>query len=409
MARIVGRVLEPMLTKIGGTVNDFALSLSRWLAQNQNLITGLFKVGAAATVAGLALAGIGTALIGGAASISLVIGSLALVKSAIAAAFAVAPVAAAAGALAYLASQTNIAAKAVEFLSERFTVLKNSAALALNGIAEALKAGDLQLAASVLWKGLHAQWIKGIGELNTEWLSFKRATLEVANDIGTGFSNVWIHAVAAMKEVFVDFMQFLTSGFSTAAGLAERLVAPLVAWKLGVDSDQLKKNLAGARAGALSGSNAKADAARARIEAERDRALQRLRDENSATSTALEAEYKKKLTEAAETLIKANEEYRSALRKAAKSGQVGGMDLSVADDAGSSSDPRDALKKQIKFGGAGAFNASSIQSLQGFAADLSAFRGKEKDGDEEKKHLASIDAGVRKLNDHLMSSGLAFT
>jgi hypothetical protein len=67
---------------------------------------------------------------------------------------------------AYLLYASGLGAKALAWLGERFETLKNDALAAWQGIGDALAAGDLALAAKIVWLTLKMEWKRGIHFLN---------------------------------------------------------------------------------------------------------------------------------------------------------------------------------------------------------------------------------------------------
>jgi hypothetical protein len=171
VAMAIGAALAPTIADVANRVATVIGGVSRWIDQNRGLIvtvaataaallaagTALVGIGLAATVAGAAVGGIATAIgaIGtvagvAAGAVGLLITPLGLVVAA----------AAAAGVSIAMMSSTGGASLAS---------LRQTATDTLGGIAEALRAGDIRLAAIELWSGLKAAWANGMAEISTLW------------------------------------------------------------------------------------------------------------------------------------------------------------------------------------------------------------------------------------------------
>ncbi len=74
---------------------------------------------------------------------------------------------------AYLIYTSGAGGKAVSWLGEKFNKLAEDARKAFGGIADALAAGDIGLAAQILWNTLKLWWLKGTEGLRRIWIDFK--------------------------------------------------------------------------------------------------------------------------------------------------------------------------------------------------------------------------------------------
>jgi hypothetical protein len=98
-------------------------------------------------------------------------------------------------------------ADALASLGTIFNSLKETALGAFKGISDALKAGDIKLAAQILWVALKLEWAKGTDYLLGVWTNFKNkaaetfsnfkfimasAFLSTWNDIEAGAATAWI-------------------------------------------------------------------------------------------------------------------------------------------------------------------------------------------------------------------------
>lgn len=198
----VGSALAPLLTDLATHAIQVAVAVSNWIKENKQLVVTAFKVAAAIVAAGAALVAIGGivvgvgAVIGGIGTIITFIGT-ALGALASLFAFLVTPIGLVIAAVValggYLIYSTGAGAQAIEWLGQQFQWLKDLAGDVFGGIADAIAAGDLALAAKIAWKGLQIVWQAGIAGLMQQWLGWKHF-----------FLNVWDQAVGLLAKLFID-------------------------------------------------------------------------------------------------------------------------------------------------------------------------------------------------------------
>ena len=186
---VVGEALAEPLAKAAAAIKRYAALVTDLIARNKSLVVAIAKViavvgavGAALVVIGVAGSALATvfggiaAIVTGAAAAIGVLGSvLAAILSPIG--LVIAGVAALGG---YILYATGAAGKAIAWLREKFAALAAFAGEAWQGIADALAAGDIALAARILWLTLKVAWEKGVAWLLGIWLRFKHAFLGVA-------------------------------------------------------------------------------------------------------------------------------------------------------------------------------------------------------------------------------------
>ena len=112
------------------------------------------------------------------------------------------------------------------------------------GISDALAAGDISLAAKVLWAMLKLEWQKGLAFLEGLWEGFKGFWSDAVTGLAIGFTS----AVASIQSLWIDLTNALTKIWNRWAtstfeeGLAD-FIAPVMAKILGVDTEQLRKTM----------------------------------------------------------------------------------------------------------------------------------------------------------------------
>jgi len=201
IALSVGNALAPVVMELAERLSAAAGFITGFLERNKELIVTVAKIAAGILAAGVAITVLGT-LIGGLGS---VLGVLATIATGVGSALGlvgailgalVSPIGivivAVAALAAYLLHATGAAAKALGWLGDKFAVLKEEATSAYQGIADALAAGDIALAARILWLTIKMEWQRGIGFLEKLWLEFKHFFLRIAY-------GAWYGALAAAR------------------------------------------------------------------------------------------------------------------------------------------------------------------------------------------------------------------
>lgn len=234
----IGAALAPLLGKVADTITRLAVTVSSWVKANRELIVQILKVAAVVAAVGFALITLGVLISG----LGMAIGLLASIVTGAAAAFGVIATAiaflvspiglviTALGVLAaYLVQTTGIAGQALDWLGEKFRGLKDTALKAYQGIADALAAGDIGLAAKILWLTLKMEWVKGVNFIKGLWLSFKHFIADVLVGAFTGalaaLQTVW-HALEVAWIETTAFLATAWHGFvNIFSGTWERMKA----------------------------------------------------------------------------------------------------------------------------------------------------------------------------------------
>jgi TP901 family phage tail tape measure protein len=217
---------------LAGAISDLADSLGRaagmitaWIKENRELVVTVVKVVAAVTVTGVALIGLG-AIISGLGS---ALGVLATVVSRTAGVFGLLAsavslllspiglvITAVVGLGVAILHATGAGAKALAWLGDKFNVLKEDAVSSYQGIADALAAGDIALAAKILWLALKMEWTRGINFLEKAWLDFRNFFIQVGVDAWHGLLAAvevvwhslqvgWIETTAFLSKTWAQF------------------------------------------------------------------------------------------------------------------------------------------------------------------------------------------------------------
>ena len=225
---VTGEALAKSLTKAAATIKDFAKAVAELIQKNQQVVVTIAKiivlvgaVGIALVILGAVISGIGAAF-GAVASIVSAFGTaIGIVGSILAAVLSplglvITAVAALGG---YLIYASGAGGKALGWLGEKFNKLSADAKKAFGGIADALAAGDIGLAAQILWNTLKLWWLKGTEGLRRIWIDFKAGFvklfaaafyggLKVARKVWEWLEIGWTETTAFFAQAWHGFVGF---------------------------------------------------------------------------------------------------------------------------------------------------------------------------------------------------------
>lgn len=397
----LGKVLGPMVRGVTQSVTKLVTGLSRWVSQNVRLIrtaalivagvgalgVGLLTLSLAVTVAAKALGGL--AFITGTAvkTVGLILTVLTSLLSPIG--LVIAAVAALGTAILVY---TGAAGQAVNWLGQQFGRMRDAVMEVTEGIANALAAGDIALAAKILWLSLQLTWQEGVTALQRTWLAGKRFFVGIFHDMWFGALNIAADAWHALKSGWIKLTAFLSdtwTRFSSRMAVEWATVTNLAtkAWNeikglFDEGFDVQAANLAADRAliEAEQQINQEKNAALAELETERQRKLseeqnryqarqREIVEQDVAASRALDAESNVKLAKTRADLEQARKELDAALAQARQKRR----DQPDENGRGGKGGPLAGLKDQLaglgdllaaKASVIGTFNVSSTLGLQ---------------------------------------------
>ncbi len=212
-------VVTPLVTKVAAGVKVVAA----WIKQHKGLVVILAKVAAALAAGGLAFIVLGTAASGLASTLGVMAAVLSGVGTAIgllgsllgALLLPIGLVIAGITALAaHLITSTDVGTQALDFLKGAFGELKDDALSAFQGIADALAAGDISLAAKILWLSLKLEWQKGVNALNQIWVTVKEFFLSTWTDAVFGAAKIATNAWAGLQSAWTETVDFLADAWT---------------------------------------------------------------------------------------------------------------------------------------------------------------------------------------------------
>ncbi|MEX2218846.1 MAG: hypothetical protein WD749_08805 [Phycisphaerales bacterium] len=200
----IGGALAPTIKELTERITRVVVSATAWIKENKNLVVWALKVAAAVAIAGVAIIALGYIISGIGAALGIVAGiiggigaAFGLIGAAIGAILSpvglvIAAIVALGG---VLVVATGVGVEALAWLGEQFTALREWVGKVVGGIADALAAGDIALAAEILWLSLKVIWQQGVAALNKAWLGAKEFF------VSTAYS-MWYGALAAAEIVF---------------------------------------------------------------------------------------------------------------------------------------------------------------------------------------------------------------
>lgn len=390
-------LVGPLRLAVTG-LKDAALAATKWVRANRGLVAAI-----AAAAVGALLFGGALIVVGGAVQfLAFIVGGLATLTSLVAASFGA--VASVLGALITpiglvitgvaalglaLVKYSGGGAAALKYLGRTWGALHGVANTVIDGMRDALSAGDLDLAARVLWAGLKVVWLGGVADLNSIWQVTKGAFVRTAYQmwhgaataitVGLGVMEVaWIESTAFLSKTWTRFLSGFQSGWATASAfVANRLLEIQGLFDGGFDVDTAKKHVRKETTSAIAGIEAEANAVLAAREKVRKAARRKTRNDGenaldeldrqlraaegaaaSATESGLGAATDE-LAKAKQELLNAVEAARAAKEKAGGegSGPAGDGKQSVFDELLNALGGRTAEVR-------GTFNPAAIRSLE---------------------------------------------
>jgi hypothetical protein len=241
----IGAAVAPMLFPIGDTLINIVSATTRWVRENAGLVrtvamvaVGVVGIGLAVTAVGALIFGLGTAfglvasaVTGVASIIGTLLSPLGLIVAAVAA-----------GVVYWLRFTDAGRRTAIEF-GQLFGDLRETLNTTIGGIGDALRAGDLQLAAQIAVKGIQLAFMQGVDAISKMIGGQLGATFgTIGNKIIKGdFLGAWQTALKQLSAWHAQFVEGITALWTMGAKAA------VDAWKNAVNtiSDMLLDASAG--------------------------------------------------------------------------------------------------------------------------------------------------------------------
>ncbi len=345
--RPLGQELLPAIRGVLETANEWTPAFAKIVKENAKVATvvglavvsfvgaaaALTSFGIAVQVAGFGLAGVATAL-------GLLLNPVTLLTGVVA------------GLAYWFATSAEWGQTMVASLAQWFGKLRDIAAEAFGGIADALAAGNLSAAANIAWLGLKAAWLQGTKGLSEIWESFKQAFMQTTIDIVFGAMGHWETFVAGVKTL-------LTGLKSTATDTVMDIGAFLN--KIG-KSDEEKAAIDRANELAKKGFQGKAKADLAAIALQKEQALADLEAARKLAQESQESSFFGRMDQINKDIAAAKAELAKAREDAAKA-RADGVDIPGAPkfDPANFNMNAAALKDEIF----GSFSGAALQAQGG--------------------------------------------
>jgi hypothetical protein len=226
----IGAALAPILSDLATWITDLVVRASAWVRENQGLVESILKIaagvaaaGAALVVLGYGVSAIGSVFVGFAAVI--VIAKMALMAIGSVLGALLTPLGAVLVAVAvlggYLLWTSGAGGKALSWLGKRFGDLRGIAETVGQGIVDALSAGDITLAANILWLGLKLAWQTGVTALAAIWYGLKQTMLDMGTNIWAGVQSMWEIGFANLTSVWAETANAYESVWIAAVGIVQ--------------------------------------------------------------------------------------------------------------------------------------------------------------------------------------------
>ncbi len=244
LAIAIGEALGDVLRRMTQAMTRAVGMIVQWAKQNRQVIETVAKITAVVLAAAVSLILLGASIHGLGSMIGVLITAVTSVASVFkllagVIAFLVSPIGvviAALGALGgYLIYITGAGGKALLWLGDRFRGLQETATSAWRGIGDALVAGDIGLAAKILWLTLKMEFQKGINVLKAAWMGFKHFFIDTGNKaffgllaageiVWHGLQIAWIETIAFFKRLWHSFASSVASVWRSVVGWVERRI-----------------------------------------------------------------------------------------------------------------------------------------------------------------------------------------
>ena len=252
-------VVTPLVTKLASAVQIVA----DWIKQNSGLVVSIAKIAAVVAAAGLAFIVIGTAVSGFGATL----GAIATVITTVGQRHRTGRFDDRCVAVANRSGDRRHCRtgdlpadldagrrRSLSWLGNRFTALKDTALAAWKGIGDALAAGDLGLAAKILWLTLKMEWQKGVNALNQVWVKVKEFFLAtwteavfgaaaIATNAWAGLQAGWTETVDVMRDAWSMFTTFIAKNWNRVVGFLKQAWQKLKSLVTGEDSSAVQSQI----------------------------------------------------------------------------------------------------------------------------------------------------------------------
>jgi len=404
VAIAIGEAIQKPVRRAADAITKISGWITNLINQNRQLVVTILKVTVAVIGIGIALVIAGVAIV----AIGAVFGSLAAIITGVGAAIGImgtvlaallSPIglvaAAAIGIGAAILTSSGAGGEALSWLSEQFGKLKETVTKVVGGMSDALAAGDVALAAQILWLSLKLAWEQGIAVINRAWLEAKRFFISTAQQMWFGalaaaqiglhaIEVAWIETTAFLSKTWTNFASGFKKIWETATSfVAKRMLEIQGLFDSTLDVKAAKQGIDDQLEARLNEIESQTKQALANREQSRNRQRDRSSNENEATLAEIGRQFEeaqKKLDDRTNSKIEATqqalEEARKQLDEAIAEAAKKRSETDTGESSTSSIDDLIArIQNQLAgLGGTlrqsgvvtrGTFNALAVQSLAG--------------------------------------------
>jgi hypothetical protein len=412
VATAVGAALAPALTDLAGRVTGFLIGVREWIAANQGMVVSLLGIGGALVGVGAGLIAFGftvTWLSAGISALATVITAAGTILSGWATVLGslLSPIGAVIAGVftlgAVVATQTTTGRQALGQLGQGFETLRTDAVDAWTGIADALAAGTITLAAQVVWATLKLAWQRGTAFLLNVWDSGIAGFAKLFRSAWYGILDVFWNVVDGIADAWDWVIGGITQMWNQAVGAITGKLAELLEF-VGLADEGLSLQVADAtRQTIVSDDARRSERMQARVQAGADRDQER-----QAILTGIDADLVDQVLERDAGIEQARAELTSALAQARQSRTAIERRVQGPGDAavGSGVPDLDALRASLdqlpatltaeaaKLDVTGSFTAAAIGQLGvGDSANERAAKASEETATNTRRILQAIEGG----------------
>jgi hypothetical protein len=382
----------PVLREKTQTIMRVTLAVRDFVKEHKDLVVIVFKAATAVGLIGSALFLVGTYI----SALGPFLGVAKILFSALASPLGLVTlglIAATAAAIYFSGNGATVLA----WLGKQFNALKGIATTALGGIGDALAAGDISLAAQILWTALKLAWIQGTRDLRETWAAWKADVVSTAVRAFYGVLDIWTNVYASLQTLWANASSTFVALWASAVHETTKIFDKYYDWQRQKEKERLQREIDNPNTSAkrrqilkaavdnLDGDAGRIKAARdkqdasdaeqrqkdlqariAEIEAQRQRTIQEHSEREQAIGAAADANARKEI----ENLEKERRDLEAKLKdlrgKAQKERASKSDPLPTLANGNSLANLDDALKgaQNNNLKSQGIFNVAALQSLQ---------------------------------------------
>lgn len=359
----VGKALQPFLegaARIGAKV-------IAWVQANRGLAVTIAAVAAAVAAAGVGFIVLGSVIAGA----GVVLGAVAAGVTAMGTALAslVSPIglviaALSVGAAAFLA-YTETGQSVLQWLADKFGQLAGIVRETINGISDALAAGNIALAAQILWAGVKLAFLNGTAEIRKIFIDGVTGVLAAWEIVQSALSKTWINTVSLIQTAWAAAMLGVQTIWEKTQNVLEKgWLEVMGLFDEGLDVEAAKKMADDDSRRRLNAITAEGAARIANVEAERQARLKMELEQNKRNLENIAGGGQDKKQAVTDEIARLTKELEAARKQAGQErADLGagptGTKIPTLDDL---TDSLGSVTEKIA--SRGTFNAAAAQSLQ---------------------------------------------